>query len=455
MLLRLQDTDATEVNRLREAGMMVFSDVVDQCEDPMSSCIDAWGLRTPAFIAKIRTTYSRSGRARGCDEKLGTGLVVDAQHVVTCAHVACPFPPNDWQPEHPMLDLLWGERRDRNWGIDVDCAGHSRSAEPIAQLPGVDLTLLRLGDPVHGVRAPIGRRCPLDQAPKQAYLVSYAGAEGQPRLTTLFDFFAKSAHKTVGPLGFKTSTVTSVGTDPGSSGASVFTADDGDPVFVGIVTARDLRDGTGRMVPAETVERLVALAPEARTEHDPGVTLDERSRRLRWEGLDSTIHNINRGRPIALVPMPAMPEHGVLHPYLIAPAAYGDAASRGGRVTRTNVADATALLNDVRKLLGHREVRLPTLEELSIAWQAGGTLKIRALMERIEPGQEPHWRNAWGIWVPPSGCGEWIRPSSDGGPNVLRVDGSGSRTMLRSTRLDPREGWPYVGFRFVVPGAIP
>lgn len=83
------------------------------------------------------------------DEPIGSGIVVDTNLVLTCAHVACPGEtPRDLWVSFPKANVGYRERRRVR-----QCLINGMPAE------NVDLALLELVDPVPTVITPARLRC--------------------------------------------------------------------------------------------------------------------------------------------------------------------------------------------------------------------------------------------------------------------------------------------------------
>ena len=175
---------------------------------------------------------------------------------------------------------------------------------------------------------------------------------------------------------------------------------------------------------------------------------------------------------LELIPIPAAPEHGIHSSFLISarPMSAKLASSlltkseqhfngdeRAIEISRNAVAAIIEYLATFLHL-SRKIIRLPTADELIFAWSAGGSVVAEANIIGTKVGAEPHRANAWGVFVPPTGCSEWIHSADHANvPNVVRLDGSGSATVCRKFWLDPNRGWPYVSFRIAIladPGSI-
>ena len=395
--------------------------------------IDAWRCHKPAFIAEVQTRYqSDTGSIN-----VGTGIVIDPEHFVTCAHVVHPGGLQEWSPNHNLTYRWEAEERHLKWRIEVKC-GDDQSrmvtfAAPVKQIAGLDLVLLKVTKPLPGIRAPIARRWKKLPLPAIAYTFCHPSGSTLAELTEIFNFAIEARHTVIG--GAPAEAMFNNGSRPGSSGSALFVESDGDPAFIGVVTRGGNASSRGSLVLAEGVDRLAAGHVDLQAGAAWAKSGDERIRRLAWDGIDPSPRTVRLpyGDDVVLIPIPAMPERGVQSPFLVAqrpvgrkvlewclgrPYRHADGRQRG---TNVNADEIFTVLRKLGDVVGRWDLRLPKIEELSLAWATTSICRPREIGDS-EPGSEPHHANGWDIHVPPCRCGEWFQPDGSVGDNILLSD---------------------------------
>src|SRR5262249_50960065 len=106
---------------------------------PLDFLTDLWGERAPVFLVHLQSEHNS-----------GSGIQIDAHHIVTCAHVLDPSGP----------DRFYRAPRDQRPDVTayspLVCFGRFETkGAVVAQHEFLDLALVRLAKPRPGIAAPL------------------------------------------------------------------------------------------------------------------------------------------------------------------------------------------------------------------------------------------------------------------------------------------------------------
>jgi len=366
---------------------------------------------------------------QGCS---GSGIQVDASHVLTCAHVLHPLGPEEFyaEPEGKRPDV-------RHYPVRVRFGRFETAGTVIAQHKLLDLVVIKLARPRPGIAAPLefdsgygGGACVVG--------LTHVGQRPEALLQPI-GIVAKASSQ--GPLLKQVKH--EFGAQEGTSGGGVFADRDGSLLCVGVATLGGERAKMGAYIPAES---MVGFLKEAiGFELRPPPTNDH-GRYLARSGVAANWEFKTPDGQLALAFAPILQ-------------AVPDAPASISFVSRRVVtASQMRLLMRDRILPGHHRLpawaktaeqadsaigqlgeamkwkfRLPMPEELQIAWRGtnfpAGQLKAP---EARPLALRDFKANDWGIEIPPMGAIEWAREANGYSCAVERSsveDGPGPTTV--------------------------
>jgi len=377
---------------------------------------DHWKQRSPAFLVHIETPWTQ-----------GSGIQVDASHVVTCAHVVFRGGPDRFYDTPEELRGVVGQT------ATIVSGGFSVEGTTIAQKTAVDLALLRLSKPRPGIALP---------PPSAVDYRSEAWVAGVKRTDTQYETTLQKIDIDGWPA-FRGETALMVkhdfGAMEGASGGGVFADRDGALLFVGIASLGGERSRMGAFIPGRTVIDFIKATPG----------LDDLSN----AGNSNLAHLTYAG----IAPSWEMKAHQLKIPFVAVIDETIVGAPRVSFVSRCAMSMADIRLVEQQEIVlaHHRlphfdhvdraeaaieklsrlaewQLRLPTSGELQAAWSSKAS--------KVAPQGRPlvfsdFERNGLGIDVPPLGIAEWARE----GDRSLRTVGWRNGVGLSKTSIGPRE----------------
>lgn len=367
--------------------------------DP-KSCFEIWEQWPPAFLVHVRV-----------GDISGSGIQVDAHHVVTCAHVLHPPGPEDFYA------FPHGQRPDvTNGTATIRCGRFETTGLVIAQDRLLDLALIRHDKPRPGVAAPFA----IDAKYKGAACVVGASHTGE-RLVALFHpitITSDPSKRGTTPIQGKHDR----GATEGMSGGGVYAEKHGTPYFIGMATLGGERANMGAYIPAEAIVDF--LEKELNLQRTPEPT-SNRAKGLLSSGVASIWEFTSSNSQLALTFAP------LLHRVSGVPTGASFisrrpiTASQMRQQTRDSVlpghyrlpawAKSAEQAETVVRRLGETvgcRFRLPTPQELETAWLAPSGGGDQKAPEGRPLALYDFRSNEWGIEIPPLGAAEWARASN-------------------------------------------
>ncbi|MHC2566368.1 S1 family peptidase [Bradyrhizobium liaoningense] len=384
-----------------------------------------WRQHAPAFLVHIQTPVAT-----------GSGIQIDAHHVVTCLHVVCRDGPNATY-----------EYKDRNGQFPnvihevatIRCGRFASQGTVIAQHEFLDLALMRLANPRPGV-APL--------LPAEVDLCGRACMIGMKRMAERFDVLLHPIEIEM-PASSQGTVPTQVkhayGALEGMSGGGVFAEQGGAIRFVGISSIGGEFASFGSYIPAGAVFGLIRqelgiqhVSPSSAsangllargfapawefTNHDPELKLPFAAISRDETNMAATVSFISRrvvsAREVRLKPQqPILPGHWRLP-------AWSD-----------RIEDAETAVRGLGTLVGTR-FRLPTPDELEIAWRGSHSSRT---VEGRPAALADFVANGRGIEIPPPGIAEWAR-DRNGIAYAFERSGDGGASPLVPVPLDQAAG---------------
>jgi hypothetical protein len=370
--------------------------------DGSSSPFKGWTQRPPAFLVHVEMPSITTG----------SGIQVDANHVVTCAHVVCREGPDRYYQYDP------GQRPSVVGNVaTVHCGGFRAQGSVIAQHAFLDLALLRLSKPRPGVALP-----PLSR-PDHNGEVCIAG------LARVGEQCQSSLHHTKidGRASSQGTTLTQVKHDygalEGASGGGVFADNDGALLFVGIATLGGELARMGAFTPAETVLRFVEEKLEFTHPRSPATRRETHLLAFgvapQWEFKTGqlTLPFVAIFDDEGTLSRPSFVSRRALSVADMKLAASDPVTPVHHRLPASadRIEQAEAVIRKLASVVGCR-LRLPTRDELYVAWTARTSKRTPQGRPLVLSDFD---RNALGVDVPPIGTAEWVR-THDG--SVLAVE---------------------------------
>jgi hypothetical protein len=384
--------------------------------DAVGNSFDAWNRRPPAFLAHIE------GALGG-----GSGIQVDALHVVTCAHVlARNDSENFYESQPPITDVT------RRVAV-VRLGRFETQGTVIAQHSFLDLALLRLAKPRPGVAVPALFEETHYQGPVCVTGARHT-AECFESLLHLTEITTEGSFRG----GIPTQVKYDFGPREGYSGGGVFARRNEKLLLVGITTLGGELYKMGAYIPAVTV--LNFLKEKLGFENSPHPA-DPSARDLMASGIAPTWEvkhgDFQSALPFVAIPRdPAsVPEHTSFVSRRVISA--GEMRLRTPHKIRPghgrlpawadSIEQAEAAVRRLEGIVGW-ELRLPTSDELQNSWRASAA----AITPEGRPLTLLDFKlNDLGIEVPPIGTVEWARDRRGNPCGVERChDDDGLRTRL-------------------------
>uniref|UniRef100_Q07JF8 Peptidase S1 and S6, chymotrypsin/Hap n=1 Tax=Rhodopseudomonas palustris (strain BisA53) TaxID=316055 RepID=Q07JF8_RHOP5 len=372
---------------------------------------DRWSRRIDdgrplPYVALVRL-LSGDGR----DQQFGSGILVDARHILTCFHVG-----NRLRADLPLRATTSTKLESSGDSHRIVVSMENHRDEMIATVvhedSNDDLALLQLPCEIVGVRAPI-ERIPLRPGTRDVWICGYQSRERYDFIVhqrQLDPWLGKQLN------GQQQSGEHSFGVEAGTSGGPIFAeGEDGQPVFLGIVDLGGLGSPTGHYVATDRIHKFLGekgIVPDTCADGEIG-------RWSRIEGYSAVV----KSRGPELVPdhryLP-VPDAGRLCFYGSRPIAAAIDPSKAHLPAAGRLAAHVPRPEDIDSLLARaREVsglalRLPTEIEFH-------SLCVRAEAQRRVLGRPPNLQDYepdQSFRAPPDTSAEWVE------------DGKGRRLCL-------------------------
>lgn len=367
----------------------------------------------------------------------GSGLLVDASHVLTCLHVIL-F--SQGEGEHQGERLALGEALPSyratcgDLPVAVQLFGpdaRPRLARCVAEERHLDLALLKLDTPVAGVAPPLEA---VEPRPGPQWAV-FCGFERTPDLR--FAPTVRQLDPMVGTLadGARRTGDHAFGVAAGYSGGPIFCEREGQPVFLGLADMGGLATAAGHYVAADAVRRF--LRDTCGHAWDGALPDTPPARKARIAGWHSQVLGGVDVAP-AFHLLPDTGEFLAVHPLSAASAAraLGLDARPGGERLPAHVPDRAALprlIHFARQRTG-LPVRLPSLAAFAELCACGSSPQIVGRPAMLaDLGADGRLR------APPEACGTWVE--TEGGPCVAVCEGG--RVVLHGEAAAALAGAPH------------
>jgi len=382
--------------------------------------IDHWKRRTPAFLARVET-----------HDSFGSGLQVDERHVLTCAHVLCADGPETYYNGDPA-----SARNVMGRSATVHFGQSQVGATVKVQHATLDLALLELASPRHGVVAPLTLRD--DYAGGEAQILGIA--RNERGFTSLVQTIADL--RMVGSFvdGELTHIKHHFGPMEGASGGGVFAAHDGALIFLGLAYLGGERASIGGIIGAPAVVSFLnqhcRLGEVRRTRCTP------HELHLQSLGLAPSYEFKTADGPLSLpfVPLAPRTETGAPRASFLMRRAVSAREARLGssgpimpghdrlpaRVAR--IEDAEAAVSRLSTAIAW-PLRLPAMQELEAAWDLANVAQLSRVPEGRPVALRDFDSNPCGFDVPPVGLAEWIR-GKNGAAQAVEIRIGHGRTHL-------------------------
>jgi hypothetical protein len=371
---------------------------------PGGDWIERWKRQMPAFLAGVATQRA-----------FGSGLQVDARHVLTCAHVLCAEGPSAYYDDHGDPDA----RHVVGSAAAVHFGASQIAASVKAQHATLDLALLELASPRHGVAAPLMFRN--DFAGGNAQILGIGRDENGlgTRLHTIENLRMAGDYV----RGVLTHIKHPLGAMEGSSGGGVFAAHEGTLIFLGVAYLGGERAAIGSFIAAPAV--LSFLAQHLDPIETPRMEFTEHQRHLQSIGL-APLYEFRADGPLSLSFVPLLPrsEGGTPRTSFLLSRVLSAREARQGSSSRImpghdrlparaeRIADAETVIARLSTAIAS-PLRLPAVQELEVAWDlASNPQKLPRMPEGRPLKLRDFGTNPYGFDVPPVGLAEWARGTS-------------------------------------------